>query len=233
MSELLSEDDYEKINALRQVSLFRSLDNNSLFRLSQITMIKKLEPKYVIFHDGDAGDAMYIIRTGRVDITKKLSDGEEKVLATLKSGTIFGEQAIIDGQTRSAGARTATECTLYMLFKEDFRNLLASSVDVTFAVLTVMSDRIRGANQNVKDLEASANQMELVVSVITKIARKSNLLALNASIEAARLGTQGQAFQVVAMEIKKLAEQSSEEATSINKLIKQLQDKTRALTKIS
>ncbi|MFC1745165.1 cyclic nucleotide-binding domain-containing protein [Candidatus Riflebacteria bacterium] len=230
--EDLGKDEFEKLNMLRRVSLFRTLDNHSLNRLSAITVTKKYEPREIIFHDGDPGDAMYIIRTGRVEIAKKMPDGEEKVLAVLKSGSIFGEQSIIDGQPRSAGARTASECCLYLLLKKDFRNLLMDNVDVTFAVLTVMSDRIRGANQNVKDLEVSANQMEQVVRVITKIARKSNLLALNASIEAARLGSLGQAFQVVAMEIKKLAEQSSDEATSINRLIKQLQEKTKALAKI-
>ncbi|MBI3039789.1 hypothetical protein HYY75_12220, partial [bacterium] len=67
------------------------------------------------------------------------------------------------------------------------------------------------------------------VRVITKIARKSNLLSLNASIEAARVGETGRAFSVVASEMKKLAEDSAQEAEKIDKLLQDLQSKAKAI----
>jgi methyl-accepting chemotaxis protein len=71
--------------------------------------------------------------------------------------------------------------------------------------------------------------MEDVIRVITKIARKSNLLSLNASIEAARVGEAGRAFSVVAAEMKKLAEDSAQEAKKIDTLLQELQIKTKAI----
>ena len=71
--------------------------------------------------------------------------------------------------------------------------------------------------------------MEDVIRVITNIARKSNLLSLNASIEAARVGEAGKAFSVVAAEMKRLAEDSAQEANKIDSLLQALQSKTKAI----
>jgi methyl-accepting chemotaxis protein len=91
------------------------------------------------------------------------------------------------------------------------------------------TERLRLTNTHLKELETSTNQMEDVIRVITKIARKSNLLSLNASIEAARVGEVGRAFSVVASEMKKLAEDSAQEAKKIDTLLQDLQTKTKAI----
>ncbi|TCZ77125.1 methyl-accepting chemotaxis protein [Paenibacillus albiflavus] len=76
----------------------------------------------------------------------------------------------------------------------------------------------------VNQLDENAQEINNISVVVREIADQTHLLALNASIEAARAGEQGMGFAVVATEIRKLAEQSTEAVDNINELIKQIQN---------
>lgn len=219
----------DKIQFLRQVALFRSLTDKALLELSAITAEHVVPSKNVVFKEGDPGDALYIVKSGKVQILKRTGSGVDSVLATLGANAVIGDMAVIDDQPRSASVATVSDTTFLIITKTDFKTLLANVPEISFQILKLMTERLRTTNIHLKELEASANQMQEVIRVITKIARKSNLLSLNASIEAARVGEHGRAFSVVAAEMKKLAEDSAQEALKIDKLLQTLQTKTRAL----
>lgn len=219
----------DKIQFLRQVDLFRSLSDKALLDLSAITIEQNIPAKTIVFKEGDKGDALYIIKNGKVNILKRNSSGLDSVLVSLGKSAVIGDMAIIDEQPRSASVATIQETSFLIITKDDFRNLLASVPEISFQILKLTTERLRATNVHLKELEASTNQMEDVIRVITKIARKSNLLSLNASIEAARVGEAGRAFSVVATEMKKLAEDSALEAKKIDGLLQELQTKTKAI----
>jgi CRP-like cAMP-binding protein len=219
----------DKIQFLRQVSLFRSLSDKALLDLSAITIEQNVAAKTMVFKEGDKGDALYIIKTGKVNILKRNSAGVDSVLVSLGKGAVIGDMAIIDEQPRSASVATIQETSFLIITKDDFRNLLGEVPEISFQILKMTTERLRLTNTHLKELETSTNQMEDVIRVITKIARKSNLLSLNASIEAARVGEVGRAFSVVASEMKKLAEDSAQEAKKIDTLLQDLQTKTKAI----
>lgn len=219
----------DKIQFLRQVSLFKSLSDKALLDLSAITIEQTIPAKTTVFKEGDKGDALYIVKSGKINILKRTSSGVDSVLVSLGKGAVIGDMAIIDEQPRSASIATIPESTFLIITKEDFRSLLAEVPEISFQILRLTTERLRSTNVHLKELEASTNQMEDVIRVITKIARKSNLLSLNASIEAARVGEAGRAFSVVAAEMKKLAEDSAQEAKKIEALLQELQTKTKAI----
>ena len=103
----------------------------------------------------------------------------------------------------------------------------AGVVEKTLEVMCQISEKVRESSQTIESLGARGDQIGAIIGTIQDIADQTNLLALNAAIEAARAGEQGRGFAVVADEVRALAERTTRATQEIGEMIKAIQNETR------
>jgi CRP/FNR family transcriptional regulator/CRP/FNR family cyclic AMP-dependent transcriptional regulator len=95
---------------------------------------------------------MYVIREGRVKVTKASEDGREKIMNFLEAGAFFGDMALLGDETRSASVKTLEESLLLALSRRDFIDLLRQSPDLALAVIEELANRLRETNEQARSL---------------------------------------------------------------------------------
>ncbi len=132
-----------RVETLRAVPLFASLDEASLTELRGLVKMGNLPHGAVLFQKGDAGDALYLIEDGRVRIYIPDAEGDDVTLAEFGRGEFFGEMALIDGKPRTAHARVIDAARLGTLGRADFLRYVSRHPEVALAMVSVISERLR------------------------------------------------------------------------------------------
>jgi len=149
------------IEALRSVPLFASLDDEAAHDLRNRLSDKIVTQNTRLFKQGDKGDAMYLIGSGRVQISIRDDDRQEVILAELAQGDFFGEMAIIDGRQRSADARVIEDARLAILSREAFLSFVRTNPDVALEMLSALTDRLRRTDDLLRSrVSRNANEEE-------------------------------------------------------------------------
>lgn len=158
---------------LAENELFAGLEQQDRDAIMQVA-VKKIYPKNtVVLSQGDETNSLYIVTRGKVKVNIIDEHGKEIILSMLGPGDYFGEMtALEEGTSRSASVVTREKCEMMVLFKKDFRNIIANNPDIVFGLLRGANQRLRKANKKIESLA--------LMDVYGRVARLFTQLAISA-----------------------------------------------------
>jgi CRP/FNR family transcriptional regulator, cyclic AMP receptor protein len=140
-------------DALRACGLFGHAEEPVLDALAAALRIRRFRKGETIFHQGDPGDALFIVATGSVKVVLPSDEGAEPaIVAVLGAGEFFGELAILDGAPHSATIVALEPTETLVLHRDAFLGLIDSQPELRRALLASLATEIRRLTGHVEDL---------------------------------------------------------------------------------
>lgn len=142
----------EDLKLLKNIPLFKDFKVTELMNVSMVAKIENYRQDQIIFKERSKGDALFVIRKGKCQVSKSDSFGEEHVLSILKTGEYFGEISLVDRAPRSATVIAHEDCELLVIRRADFRNLINGNPELERkfykSFSEVLCERLRITNEN-------------------------------------------------------------------------------------
>ena len=156
---------------LRTVPIFAELSDADIASLARLATRRRYPKDTVVFFENEEGDFFFMILEGRIKVTILGDDGREVILSILGPGDFFGEMALLDNEPRSATAIAIEDSELISLHRTDFQTVLTDNRSITSALIKILSQRLRHANQQISTL-ALLDVYGRVARVIVDMARE-------------------------------------------------------------
>ena len=135
---------------LEGVHLFEHLDDEGRLQLSVAVKGRQLEAGQVLFNTGEPGEALYIVKSGQIEIYIKDTTGQKIPLAIIREGEVFGELALLDEGPRTATALALVDSELLELDRDDLLLLFRKTPAAALQLLAAMGHMTRKANELLK-----------------------------------------------------------------------------------
>ena len=149
---------------LQKVPWFVDLPDDDLRLLCAAVTEEALAEGDFLFKEGNAGETAYVIKTGELEILKE-SAGRDVLLAVRSTGEVIGDTALIEETPRTATVRARTDSELLAIDKEDFDNLLRTSLSAVNAMFRTSIVRNRGTEAMLRQSEKMAQLGTLTAGV--------------------------------------------------------------------
>jgi CRP-like cAMP-binding protein len=137
---------------LRQTGLLHSVPAQDLEAVIAVSRLRTFRRGQVVFSQGDPGDTLIVVISGRVKAVIRSADGGELTLAIIQPGGVLGDISIADGGPRSADAETLEECQLLLIPRETVQDICARVPSAAQALTSSIAAALRRLNEAAADL---------------------------------------------------------------------------------
>ncbi len=142
----------EKIWYLKKINIFNGLSKDEMEFIDHVSIMKHYDKRQPIFLPRDPSDRVFLLKKGRVKITRLSEEGKELILAVLDTGEIFGEMALFDSDSRTSMAETLEDAYICEISKRDFEDLVKKKPELALRLTKLIGFRRRQLEMKIEDL---------------------------------------------------------------------------------
>jgi CRP/FNR family cyclic AMP-dependent transcriptional regulator len=176
------------VTLLGGVALFQSMDEDERRALAAVMDLRTARAGDVVFREGDQGDSLLCIASGRLETLVKDNAGQEIVLSVVEAGDVVGEMSMLDGRPRSASLRCTADARLLVLGRNDLLAVLPRNPHMALDMMAQMAARARRVDDLLRsrvsrnlneELAERQTAVERVADAISAFAGSIGFLALH------------------------------------------------------
>jgi CRP/FNR family transcriptional regulator, cyclic AMP receptor protein len=164
------------VSLLAGINYFELLQEDDLLVLANVVDAIKVNTGEILFHAGEPGDSLFVVRSGSIELFIKDTVGQKIVLTIAEEGSLFGELALLDSGPRTATAVALTDTELLVLDREDLTLLFQRRPDAALSILAAMSSMTRKADELLRT-RVSRNVNEEMEEHTTALQRVADWIA--------------------------------------------------------
>jgi hypothetical protein len=128
---------------LRQVDWLRGLNEDELRLLVPTVAVRQFGAGEMLIREGEQGDSMFIVRSGKAEVFARTADGQTRHLRTYNRGDFTGEMALMTGEPRTASVRAITDVEVIEMDREGFARLFKEHPDAAAGIGDIITERNR------------------------------------------------------------------------------------------
>jgi len=145
-------EDKSKIWYLQKINLFKEMNAEEMGRLDRMTRMESVKKKTPIFFPGDPSQQVYLLKEGRVKISRISEEGREVTIAMLEPGEIFGELEVLGDSPRDTLAEALDDSQICVVSKDLFLDMVRSKPEFSFRLTKMIGARMQKIESRVEDL---------------------------------------------------------------------------------
>jgi CRP/FNR family cyclic AMP-dependent transcriptional regulator len=142
----------QKQDFLSRIDIFQDLAPGEVNQLDHQVRMTTCETGRVFYTPDENGEALFLLKKGRVQLYRLSPDGKKLVVATLNEGTIFGEMSLIGHGMHNTFAEAIDDCTLCVMSRSDVERLIQEKPQVAMRFLEAMAKRLQATERQLEDL---------------------------------------------------------------------------------
>jgi len=165
-----------KLWYLKQIDLFSELSDKEIQEIASLSRMEAVKRGKIVYFPEDPSDSVYLLKEGRVKVSRLSEDGKEVTLAILKPGELFGELALANEGPRETIAEAIDDSLLCVINKADFERTIKRKPDLALKVFKLVGLRLRRLETKVEELvfrSAPSRLAQLLIRLAKEYGRPS------------------------------------------------------------
>jgi CRP-like cAMP-binding protein len=161
-----------KLNLLSQAEIFRDLSPSEMEEIERITTMTTCRKGRVFYEPGARSEVLFILKKGRVQISRLTEEGRKLTIATLEPGSVFGEMPMLSQSMEDSTAEALDDCTICVMSRHDLENVVTANRRVALNIIRHLAARVRDLESRL-EMQAFQSVAERLAATLLRLAGDS------------------------------------------------------------